>query len=47
MGRDVTKVSIQAGREIEAHILGPVIKVFTKEIGKNPALSVASFYGVY
>ena len=40
MAADLSKISILARREIEARILGPVIAVFIKEVGKERALQI-------
>jgi predicted hydrocarbon binding protein len=40
MGADLSKVSILARREIEAGILGPVIKAFMKELGPERTLKI-------
>ncbi len=40
MGADLAKIGILARREIEARILGPVIKEFIREIGRERTLQI-------
>lgn len=40
MGADLSKIGLLARREIEARIVGPLIRAFAKEIGEGRALEI-------
>lgn len=40
MGADLSQISILARREIEARILGPILRAFTEEFGKEKVFKI-------